>query len=715
MLDPILSPRSVAVIGAGRDRASMSGRIYRNLRDRFRGPVYAVNPRAATIDGARAFASLLDVPGPVDLAFVAVRAANVLETVRHCVKKEVRGLVVISAGYSETGASGRERQHELLNLVRAARIPMVGPNSFGVINADPAVALEGVFSPIEPPWGNVAFASQSGAVGVVIPDLLKRGQIGLSSFVSIGNKADVGENDLLVHWEHDSATRVIALYLESFQDPSSFLEHARRISRKKPIVALKAGRTQAGKRAAQSHTAALASQDAAADALFQQSGVIRAETLEELFDIAALLASQPVPAGPRVAVLGNAGGPGVLCADVLESEGLSIPEFSSCLQESLRAALPPGAAVQNPVDLIGTIDAELYRRSLGAVLKSDEVDAMIAIYVPRESGTLGAVADAVRVTAAAAGIVTPVLGVFMQTEAVCPSAGVAGAAIPAYVFPESAARALARAAAYGRWLQTSDGRYPSFPEVDPLAARRLVDSSVERAPARQEWLDTATVQRLLAASGLSVPRWAVVHSADEAAAVATRWEAPVVVKAIDPRVLHKTDAGVVALDLRGEDDVRRAYRQIADRAPAACGMLVQEYVPLGYEVLIGVTRDPAFGPLIGCGPGGTLVELAGGAVFRLHPLTDRDAAELIDGGRLGQILRGYRGRPAADRAALSQTLLRVSALVALFPEVLEMDLNPVLVLPGTGGALVVDARIRVRRAGITARPPRTIAETCPQV
>jgi acyl-CoA synthetase (NDP forming) len=697
-LDPILTPRSVAVIGASRDRFSMSWRLYRNLCDRFRGPVYPINPRATTIDSERAYASVLEIPEPVDLAFVIVPAVHVLEVVRHCVQKQVRGLVVISAGYSETGPGGQDRQRELGELVRAAGIPMVGPNCFGVINTDPDVGLRGVFSPTEASCGNVAFGSQSGALGVVIPDLIRRWQFGLSSFVSLGNKADVGENDLLLHWEHDPATRVIVLYLESFQDPRGFLEHARRISRAKPIVVLKAGRTGAGARAAGSHTAALASQDAAAEALFRQAGVIRVETLEELFDVAALLSSQPVPAGPRVAVLGNAGGPGVVCADVCESAGLTLPVFSPCLQDSLLAVLPPGAAVRNPIDLIATIDPKLYRASLGLLLDSDEVDAVVTIFAPRERDTTPGVIWAIRKAADASDASKLVLGVFMQTAPVRDAITQPGVPIPTYLFPEAAARALARASGYGDWLRTPPGTYPHFPEIDVLVARRLVTAALERATENEGWLDPDTVQHLLISFGLSVPSWTVAHSADEAVAAAACWKTPVVLKVIAPSALHKSEVGGVVVNLRGEEQVREAYRGVVQAAADARGVLVQEYVPGGHEVFIGVNRDPAFGPLIGCGLGGTLVELAGDVAFRLHPLTDRDAGDLVDSGRLARVLRGYRGRPPADRAALTDALLRISALVAAFPDVIEMDLNPVLVLPSSRGARIVDARIRVMPA-----------------
>jgi acyl-CoA synthetase (NDP forming) len=709
-LDPILSPRSVAVIGAGRDPVSMSGRLYRNLRASFRGPVYAVNPRAATIDGARAFTTVLDIRGPVELAFVIVPAVHVLAVVRQCVEKGVRGLVVLSAGYSETGPAGQERQRVLGELVRAAGIPMVGPNCFGVINTHPDVGLRGIFSPIEVRRGQVAFGSQSGALGVVIPDLIRRWQLGLSSFVSIGNKADVGENDLLAHWEHDPDTRVIALYLESFQDPRGMLEHARRISRTKPIVVLKAGRTGAGARAASSHTAALASQDAASEALFRQAGVIRAETLEELFDIAALLSTQPVPAGPRVAVLGNAGGPGVLCADILESGGLTLPVLSPRLQDSLSAVLPPEAAVHNPIDLIATIDPQLYRSSLGLLLDSDEVDAVVTVFVPRESGAMPGVVTAIRKVADTAAGSRPVLGVFMQSAPVPEAIATPGRPIPSYLFPEDAARALTRAAWYGEWLRTPPGTLWPLSGMDLSAAQRLVANAVETLP-ETGWLDPEIVPRLLGLAGLMVPRWVVVHSADEAIAAASRWGTPVVMKVIAPSALHKTEVGGVRVDLRGESQIQEAYEGVSRSVADARGVLLQEYVSGGCEAFIGVNRDPAFGPLIGCGLGGTLVELADDVTFRMHPLTDRDAAELVDAGRLARILRGYRGNPPADRTALIATLLRVSALLDALPEVIEMDLNPILVLPDSQGVCIVDARFRIAPAGVRSNAHRMVDPT----
>ncbi len=386
-------------------------------------------------------------------------------------------------------------------------------------------------------------------------------------------------------------------------------------------------------------------------------------------------------------------------ADALDAGGLTVPMLSQTLQETLRAALPPEASVHNPIDLVGTIDPELYRACLGPLLRCDEVDAVITICVPRESDTMGAVVKAIKECVGAAAKAKPLLGVFVQIEPVPEAIAASGVPVPSFVFPEAAACALARAAWYGRWLRTKPGELPGFVDTDPRAARQLVSADLPRATSQGGWLGPDTIQRLLVAFGVPIPRWAVVHSPDDAVAVAAGWGSPVVVKVIAPSALHKTEVGGVVVNLRDASEVREGYLHVVEAAGDATGVLVQEYITAGHEVFIGVNRDPAFGPLIGCGLGGVLVELANDVAFRLHPLTDRDALELIDSGPLGRVLRGYRGRPQADLAALVDVLLRISCLVEAIPELVEMDLNPVLVLPDSRGARVVDVRVRVAPAG----------------
>jgi len=689
----ILCPRSVAVVGAGRDPETMSGKLFRNLLESFTGKLYAVNPNAKAIQGMCSYASVLDLPEQVDLAIVAVPAACVPSVVRQCVQRGIPGLVVISAGFSEIGQAAGEL--DLLEILRRSETRMVGPNCVGVLNTDPAIRLNGTFSPFFPLRGKVAICTQSGALGVVIPDYARRERIGLSSLVSVGNKADLGENDLLRYWENDPATNVISLYLESFQDPRALLPLARRISRHKPIVALKVGRTAAGSRAAGSHTAALASPSAATEALFRQTGIIRARSLTEWFDVTALLACQPLPSGQRVAVLTNAGGPGVLCADALEAEGLSVPELSSDLQASLRRLLRPEASVRNPIDLIGTVDAGEYRECLRRLLESDEVDSVIVIYVPRIEATSGPILEAVQETAAGCQRNKSLLGVLMETADV-PTIQSDAPQVPLYRFPEAAAATLAQATHYGEWRRGIEGRVGAFTDLRVDEARQTVERAIDRLAPAGGWLTPSEALDVVSAFGIRVPRCEMVFDAEQAVAAAKRIGGPVVVKVVSLRALHKSDIGGVVLDVHGDNAVRSAFTQVTLAAPDATGALIQEFVRGGYETLVGVTHDPAFGHLIGFGLGGVLVELLDDVAFRLHPLTDHDTHEMVREIRGARILNGYRHRSAADITAIEETLLRVSALVAELHELVELDLNPLMVLEAGHGVCALDVRMRVR-------------------
>lgn len=696
-LDAIFRPRSIAVIGASREETSMSGRLFRNLSASFRGPVFPINPKSDEIAGVRAFGSILDVPQSVDLAFIAVPSAFVLVAIQQCIEKGVRGLVVITAGFSETDGAGQQRQRELLELVRAAGIRMIGPNCFGVFNTDPDVSLHGTFAGESAPRGNFSVGSQSGALGIVIPGYLRQWKFGAAMFASIGNKADVSENDLLRYWRDDPATDVIVLYLESFADPREFRRVATETSRLKPIVVLKAARTQFGARAASSHTAALASPDRAAEALFAQSGVVRVDTLPELFDVTSLLASQPLPRGRRVAVLTNAGGPAILCADALSARGLTLPELSRELQAELRTFLRPETSVKNPIDLIASIDAAEFRRCLELVLKSGEVDAVITIYVPRELGTSPAVARAVHEATAAHGRELTSLAVFMQTEGVPAELRDDSLSVPGFLHAEAAAVALARSVDYAERRARPAGEIPVFDDLATGDCRRIVENALTRLGPSGGWMEPKEIQQLLAAARLPVARAAVVRSADESAAIVREWQSPVVVKVVSPTVLHKTEVGGVIVNVRGEAAVREAFQQVLNVTADAEGALIQEFIGEGHETLIGISCDPQFGHLITFGLGGVLVELLNDVACRLHPLTDRDADEMLGSLRTSPILTGYRRRPGADLAALREALLRVSALATVVPEIVEMDLNPVMALKPGCGLRIVDARVRLSK------------------
>ena len=694
---PIFYPRSIAVIGASRNRRSIGGRLFHNLLSRnFNGPIYPVNPSADVVNSVRAYRSVLDIPDPVDLAIVVVPSKLVIPVVKECAKKGVRGLVVISAGFSEVGDNGKALEKELLEVVRSAGMRMVGPNCMGLINTDPNVRLNGTFAPVYPPRGNVAMSSQSGALGIAILDYALRNNIGISTFVSVGNKADISGNDLLLFWEDDPATDVILLYLESFGNPRRFGRIARRIGKKKPIIAVKSGRTPAGTRAASSHTGALASLDIAVNALFNQAGVIRTNTLEELFDICALLANQPIPKGKRVGVITNAGGPGILAADAIESTGLELPEFSKSLQNKLKKNLSPEASTRNPVDLIASAGPDEYHHCLELMLTSDEIDAVIAIYIPTSDEGSDRIARTILEVGKQHHGKKTILSVFMSSDGAANQLATEDVRIPTYLFPEAAARALARAARYGEWRHKPEGEVPTFDDVDGKSARELVKRALKRFDKNGGWLEPAEVEQVLSAAGIPVPKSFVAKTEDEAVKAAKKIGTTVAMKVISPSALHKSDIGGVVLNVKGEKSVRSTFKKLMSVVDNPEGVLVQEMISGGHEVLIGMTEDPSFGPLIVFGLGGVFVELMGDVAFRIHPLTDIDAAEMIDEIKSSKVLHGYRSFPPGDIKAVQEALLRVSTLVESVPEIVEMDINPIKVLHPGEGIRAVDARIRVK-------------------
>jgi acetyl coenzyme A synthetase (ADP forming)-like protein len=695
----LLTPRSVAVIGASRNPATVGHQVLRNLLDGgFAGPVFPVNPGAAHVASVKAYPSVLDVPDPVDLAVIAVPSAAVLDAVRDCAGKGVAGLVVLSAGFGEVGTGGAAAQDELRDLARRNGMRLVGPNCIGVANT--AVGLDATFSPYAPRRGRIAMQSQSGALGIAILERSARIGLGVSSFVSVGNKADVSGNDLLQYWEDDASTDVVLLYLESFGNPRKFSRIARRVGRRKPIVAVKSGRSEAGVRAASSHTAAMASAEVAVDALFRQAGVIRVDTLDELFDMALVLGSQRLPAGRGVAIVGNSGGPGILATDACDGAGLLIPALSAETQEALRGIVDANASVANPVDLVASATPEIYEQALALVLGDDAVDAVIVICTPTFAAPPARVAAAI--VDGAARTSKPVVACFLAWPEMPPllgggSDGVEGGVgdidVPAFASPEPAARALARAATYGEWRRRAPGVVPDLDSFDAGAAESIVTTHLAAAPGGG-WLSPDEVERLLRAIGVPTVARADVVGADDAARAATAIGLPVVLKAAGPELVHKSDVGGVWLDLRTADDVRAAYRTMAERiGDAMTGAVVQELAAPGVETIVGVVQDPLFGPLVMFGLGGVATELLGDRAFRILPLTDADAAELVRSLRSSPLLSGYRGAEPVAIDALEDVLQRVARLAGRIPEVLELDLNPVIASPT--GAVVVDARVKV--------------------
>lgn len=700
---PFFRPRGVAVIGASRDPTSIGYRIFEALvMNRFNGPVYPVNPRAAVVGSAPAYPSVRAIPGPVDLAVVAVPRDAVLSVVDECGEKGVRALVVITAGFAETGPEGAQLQAQLVERARGYGMRVVGPNCMGLINTAPDVRLNASFSPVFPPHGRIAMSSQSGALGLAILEYARQMGLGLSTFVSVGNKADVSGNDLIQYWEEDPETALILLYLESFGNPRRFARLARRVARRKPILAVKAGRTAAGFRAAGSHTAALAASEVAVEALFQQAGVIRVDSLEEMFDVAALLANQPLPAGPRVAIVTNAGGPAVLATDALTARGLEVPLLGQATQQALRNFLPAAASVANPVDMIASAGAEHYEKTLRVVLEDPDIDSVMVIFIPVGLQSAEEVAGRVRAEVQRArreGIRKPMLACFMGANNLRASLTAAGERIPSYRFPESAAHALAKAYAYARWRGRPAGEVLAFTDADVDAARAICRRACERGGG---WLSPQEACELLGAFRFPVVEGRMARDAQEAAEAARALGFPVAVKLASRTLVHKTEWDGVHLDLGEPEAVVEACRHIRGRLAAAGrlqeldGFWVQPMVPGGVELMVGMTHDPLFGPLIAFGLGGVHIEVLGDVVFRITPLTDLDAEEMVRAIRGFRLLEGFRGHPPADLQAVQEVLLRLSHLVEELPEVAELDINPLKAFAPGQGCRVVDARIRVQ-------------------
>jgi acetate---CoA ligase (ADP-forming) len=710
-LKPLLAPRAVAVIGASRRNSAIGRRVLDGIvAAGFNGAVYPVNRNADEIGGLRAFASARDLPGPVDLAVVTVPASEVTAVVDDCAAVHIPSLVVITAGFAEAGAEGRALQQQLTEQVRHHGMRMVGPNCMGLVNADPAVRLNASFSPIMPPPGHLGLFSQSGALGIAILGLAAERKLGLSTFVSAGNKADVSGNDLLEYWEADPATDVVLLYLESFGNPRRFARLARRIGRTKPIVAVKSGRTAAGSRAAGSHTAALAANDVAVDALFEQSGVIRADTLDEMFDIAACLDLQPLPTGARVGIVTNAGGPGILAADACVSAGLALSELSSETRSRVAAVLPPMASTGNPVDLIASAGSDQYSRAIEALLAAPEVDSLIVILTPVDPTITDALLQSIREGVASGRRVgaasKPVLACVLAESGRAVPLDAEGERVPAFVFPENAARALGKVTSYATWRAKRAGLVWAFDDVDAKAARAICEAALARP---HGWLTDQEVRGVLDACRLPLAAGGIARSADEAVAIAGAIGYPVAVKLSTIAIQHKSDVGGVRLNLKDDAAVRDAYaailaaaREAVLAAPGADvgsvnAVLVQPMITGGVEVMMGIAQDPLFGPLIAFGLGGVFVEVLKDVRIRVAPLTDLDVDDLMCGIKGFPLLKGYRGHPAADLDALRDVLLRLSQLADEVPEVAELDLNPVMALAPGRGCVIVDARVRVKR------------------
>jgi acetyltransferase len=705
-LRAFLNPKSVAVIGASRRPNTIGNFVFRNLiQQDFKGVVYPVNPNAEVIAAVKAYPSILDIPGDIDLAIISIPADKVQQVVEECAHKGVKGVVVLTSGFSDIGPEGMERQNKLVNTIRNYGMRMLGPNCMGMINTNPEINLNATFSAVVPPHGNIAFATQSGVLGSAILMYATNLNIGLSTFVSIGNRADVSSNELLQYWEDDPDTDVVLLYLESFGNPRKFTRIARSITAKKPVIAVTSNRTPLQLRVTTSQTGAMATDQAATEALFNQAGILRADTLEDLFDTGSLLANQPLPQGNRVAIISNAGGPALLTAEACKARGLEIPVLSPNTTAQLKALLSPRANISNPIDMSPEFTIHQYRDALKLLLADGNVDIVVVIFIP----------PILKLSDEFAAIIREVAPLFRESgkPLVTSFLGLRGARIelgsndsrfvPSFAFPESTAGALARALEFSQRLKKPVGKIPEFSDINKEKAGGIIQSALEKSGKDQAWLDAESILGLLDCYGIKFVTLKLAKTPVEAAAAAEEVCFPVAVKILSSTISQKTDVEGVILDCRSRAEVEKAFVRIGDnlkrigKPEDMQGVIIQKMVQGGIEVIVGVTQHPAFGPLIMFGLGGVYVELFKDVTFSIHPLTDLDAHDMVRAVKAYQLLEGWRGSRRADIPSIEELLLRISALVENHPQVLEMDLNPVKVLNDGNGYLVVDGRILVSK------------------
>lgn len=695
LLDYVFRPKSIAVIGASTKDKTIGRHTLHNLISYdFNGPVFPVNPKAKVIHSIKSYSSVLDIPDPVDMAIIIVPKEQILQVVDECGQKGVKGLVVITAGFSETGPAGMELEMQLLDLVKKYSMRMIGPNCMGIFNSDENIRMNATFASHDPIKGNIGFISQSGALGHIILEYAKELGLGFSMFASIGNKADISCNSLLQYWEYDPSVQLILLYLESFGNPRNFTNIAKRISKTKPIITVKAGRTSAGAKAASSHTGALAGLDLATEALFEQCGVIRVTTLEELFELAQMFANQPIPLGKRVAILTNAGGPAILATDACVNFGIEIANLSNETKTYLKSILRPEASVANPVDMIASANAQNYYLVTSKLLEDDNVDMAIIIFVPpliiNSYEVAESIANAVKkfnkpVAVCFMGIKERVPGIDLLQEN----------HIPLYSFPESAARALAYLCYYRKWQEQPLGEIKTF-EVEQEKAKAVIDEAYNN---KQFQLSFEQVSNILKAYGFNIVNTIYARTLEETISSAGQTGYPVVIKIANPKIIHKSDIGGVITDIRNKEELESAYNKLANfckKHGEPPDIIIQEMLQNGKETILGMITDKLFGPLIMFGLGGIYVEVLKDVSFKIHPLTDIDAIDMVESLRSVKLLKGVRGGMPVHIPAIIETLQRLSQLISDFPSIEQLDINPFIVTAKTENSKIVDARMTLK-------------------
>lgn len=698
VLDKIMKPKSVAVIGASTKPKTIGSEIMQRLRDyKFKGQIYPVNPKGGMIEGFQAYASILEVPGEVDLAVIVVNSAFVLQTIDDCSKKGIKGLCIITAGFKETGKEGAELERQLLEKVREYGMRCVGPNCLGILNTNPEVMMDATFAESLPARGDIGFVSQSGALGGGILNILKDLNLGFAQFVSIGNQADVNAETMLEYWENDDDVKQILLYMESIQNPSNFRKLAARITKKKPILALKAGRSAAGASAASSHTGSLAGADKAAAALLKQSGVIREFSLKNLFATAKAFSNCPIPKGNRVAIITNSGGPGIMATDAICESGMQMAKITDATKEKLRGFLPAAASVKNPVDMIASAPIEHYIQTLETIIADENVDMIMVIYLPFLGLKDIDVAKAL-MEIKAKNPQKPIVGVFMTTSDFFTEISNMDVNMPFYMYAEEAAEAFLRLDEQRQWMEKPVGKVPCF-DVDRTKVEKIIKSSIAEG---RDQLTTLESIDVLQAYGIRACKYGLAVNEDEAANVANNIGYPVVMKMTSKTTSHKTDVGGVIVNIQSEEQLRNEYKGLISRLEAKGllegleGVIIQEMVKGSREMVCGIATDPQYGPMMMFGLGGVFVEVMKDVTFRIAPLTDNDAMEMIKSVKAYKLLEGARGTTPAQINQIQETLLRLSQLVSDFKFIDELDINPLLISEKTGEGIAVDGRIKVR-------------------
>ena len=695
-LDCFFSPQSIAIIGASTNTSKLGYAVLDNLVNgdflRDGRKVYPINPKADEILGLPAYPLVSDIPDPIDLAVIVIPYPLVPEAMRTCGEKGIPAVIVISAGFREAGMDGLEREQELIEITNEYNIRLIGPNCLGVINT--VIPMNASFSAGLPPNGPMDFMSQSGALGTAILDWAQAGRLGLNKFVSLGNKADVSEIDLLRAWAKDPTSNVILSYMEGLPDGQEFISVAREVSKIKPIVALKSGVTQAGSRAVSSHTGSLAGSEQAYEAAFRQSGVLRAHSLQDLFDMARAFGYLSPLQGDQIAIVTNAGGPGILATDALERAGLKLARFKPECIKALEQFLPDAASAANPIDVLGDARADRYRFALEQVIESPSVDGILVILTPQAMTEI--VETAAVIAEISEKVDIPILASFMGEARV--EAGIETMAkhnVPNFAFPERAAMVLQAMSQYREYRARPLPSFESF-NVDQKAVRETIDRVLDEGRLS---IGDAEAKSILTAYGLQAPPSEIAETAEKAVEIAAEMGYPVVLKIASPDILHKTDVGGVKVGLQNDTDVRDAFDLITYRSqrylPEAhlWGCQVQKMVPSGLEILIGMNRDPQFGPLVTFGLGGIYVEALKDASFRIAPFSRDEAAQMLTEIRAKALLDGVRGEPPVDKETLIEALLRISQLVLDFPEIAELDINPFIVFEEGRGGVALDMRL----------------------